>query len=179
MTKIGQKHLGATVLLVAFIALISGIARAEDGSLVSFELEDHARIKYSNETWRGKAVILFLSNREGTKFNKDHVWTNPIVAEPFDTDVLVASIADVRGVPRLARGFVRGMFEPSQEDPVGLTLLDWEGFLFESYGLNDDAYHLLAFDNSHRLVYKASLKDFEPDELAKIIADLHEAFISN
>src|SRR5690606_44506 len=113
---IGQKHLGATVLLVAFIALISAMARADDGILASFELEDHARTKYSNETWRGKAVILFLSNREGTKFNKDHIWTTPIVAEPFDADVLAASIADVRGVPRLTRGFVRGMFEPSQED---------------------------------------------------------------
>lgn len=158
-----------------FCLLIGATVIADEEALVQFELEDHAGTKYSNTELAGRTIIVFSSSREGTKFNQSYVWTAPIVSATSESGVVFVSVADLRGVPRLARGFVRQMFEPPQDDPVGLTLLDWAGLISESYNLSEDAYHLLAFDKAHSLAYQISLKEFDPDQLTEVLMKLQDA----
>jgi len=79
-----------------------------------------------------------------------------------------ASIADLRAAPRLARGFLRSSFQPKPQDPVGLTLLDWNGDFFKTYNLQPGVLHMLVFDREHTLVYQVALRDFDSAQLAAV-----------
>jgi hypothetical protein len=139
---------------------------------LEFLLENHDRARYSATTWGDRPLVLFLADRKGSEYDKRYVWSSGIAgdlrARAATANVAFVSIADLRGTPRLARGFVRGMFEPTAGDPVGLTLLDWQGVLFTEYRLAPGAFHVLAFDPGGRLAYQATLRDFDPAQLAQV-----------
>lgn len=147
-------------------------------SLIPFAMEDHQGDVFGNATWTDSRVVMFLASRAGTRFNRDHVWTKPLVEfiDNFGTEgeTIVVSVADLRAVPRIARGLVRRMFAPAEDDPVGLTLLDWDGAFSEAYGLESAGYHLLVFDRKHRLRYKNVLLEFDPEQLRTIFTKLEE-----
>jgi hypothetical protein len=152
--------------------------RAAEVSLIPFELEDYQKNIYSNAIWGESNILMFLSNREGTKYNDGYVWTTPVTEFIRESGLaektVVVSVADVRGVPRLAQGFVRKLFEPDESDPVGLTLLDWEGEFFAAYDLDADGYHLLVFDREHRLVFQDVVLEFDRGQLHTILVSLGE-----
>lgn len=58
------------------------------------------------------------------------------------------------------------------ENPVPLVLLDWEGEFHQRYALQPAAYHLLVFDRTHTLVFSEALHEFDPEQLAGILARL-------
>jgi hypothetical protein len=163
------------LVVLASLMVLSAAAKAADAPLVRFELEDYQGAVFTRERWVGSRLVMFLAGREGTKFNKDYVWTLPVVGHMRGLNTAFVSVADVRGVPRFVRAFARGMFEPESSDPVGLTLLDWDGSLFEVYDLHEDAFHLLVFSSQHRLVYKDVLKEFDEGKLSEVLALIDEA----
>jgi hypothetical protein len=175
--KCKYRFLLHTTLIVA-ICFASVALRAASPQLISFTLEDHSKAKYSPGKWIGKGLVLFLADRKGSEYDEDYVWTSPITtfvkADSTRGEVVVASIADMRGTPKLARGIVRGMFEPKDRDPVGLTLLDWDGSFFKAYGLEPTAFHVLVFNHEHRLVHKVSLHEFDANQLHSIESVLKE-----
>lgn len=170
-----QATLAFAALSLTFPSLQS--AQATPTTLVDFALEDHARALHSPREWSGRRLVLFLADRRGSEFNKGYAWTSPLVGHvktQASGDTALASVADLRGTARLGRGFVRSLFAPASGDPVGLTLLDWKGDLFRAYGLEPSAFHMLVFDEGHRLVYRAALRVFDASRLADVRAALNE-----
>ena len=164
------------VLLLVLICMTVRVQAAQP-ELVDFSLEDHDRTLYTRATWSGRPLVLFLADKKGSAHDKGYVWSAPIIAflrTGTEDRLVFASVADLRGTPRLARGVVRGMFESKMGDPVGLTLLDWQGTLFRAYDLEAGAFHLLVFDSGHRLVYRTALSGFDAARLASIEHSLDE-----
>jgi len=162
---------------LALTSLSSQPAQATPTTLVDFALEDHARTLHSPREWSHRRLVLFLADRRGSEFNKGYAWTSPLVGHvktQASGDTALASVADLRGTPRLGRGFVRGLFAPGKGDPVGVTLLDWKGDLFRAYELEPATFHMLVFDEGHRLVYRVALQAFDATKLADVRKALNE-----
>jgi hypothetical protein len=179
MEQKSRTRIACRCAFLVVAALAGALAGAAPASLV-FSLEDHGKAGYTDGNWSNRPLVLFLADRKGSEHDKGYIWSSRIVSHARvrarDMDAGFVSVADLRGTPRLARGFVRNMFEPKARDPVGLTLLDWDGGLFRAYGLEAGAFHVLAFDGNHQLVYKVALREFEPARLAVVLDALSQSW---
>jgi hypothetical protein len=148
--------------------------------LLTFDLEDYSKARYLATMWSGRPLILFLADKKGSDYDKNYVWTLRLTSlvrgHPPASNAAFASIADLRAAPRLARGFLRGSFQPKAQDPVGLTLLDWNGDFFKTYNLEPGVLHMLVFDREHTLVYQVALRDFDAAQLATVQNALKSAW---
>jgi hypothetical protein len=78
-----------------------------------------SRIDWS--TFAGRSAVLLCVDRQGLEFVPE--WTTRLRAEVGATATVVV-LADVRGVPRLVRGVVRGAMP---KDTALRVFLDWDG----------------------------------------------------
>lgn len=167
----------AAALLLS-LTLAAPPIQATQTSLIDFTLEDHAKRVHLPGEWQNRRVVLFLADRKGSEFNSGYAWTAQLVAHiqnnaPAGTAIV--SIADLRGTPALARRFLRGMFKPDARDPVGMTLLDWQGQLSRAYALSPETFHMLVFDAEHALVYRIGLRTYDAAQLDTIKVALTSA----
>jgi hypothetical protein len=165
-------------LLIAagWLFALLGAAAAET-RLVPFSLEGSDGNTYNERSWNDRALVLFLATRASAEHNEQRVWSAPI-AGLFDTSadavalVRVANVSEMRNVPRLFRGMVRSALEPTDGEPVPLSLIDWEGTLARSYEVPDDAYNVLVFDRDGQLVFNVALREFDPARLDALLLEL-------
>lgn len=167
-------------LLVLTLCFCASSLRAGQPRLLAFDLEDYSKARYSDAMWAGRPVVLFLADKQGSENDKNYAWTLPLTAlvrgHLSGGDVMFASIADLRAAPRLARGLLRGSFQPKAQDPVGLTLLDWNGEFFKTYNLEPGVLHMLVFDDGHSLIYQVGLRSFDSAQLAAVQRSLTSAW---
>lgn len=116
--------------LVPLLLGIASIGMIKIGGRVpSFTIEDQHERKWSRSDFTSKPVLYVLCDRDAY----DHVdnWTKTLVPK-YRKSIHFVPVADVRGVPGIMKGYVRGRFRDEFSYPI---LLDWEGDLTEKLGL--------------------------------------------
>ena len=129
MSITGRKY-GHMTLLIPLLAGGLAIAAVKVGGRVpNFTLEDQNERTWSRSDFTSRPVLYVLCDRDAY----DHVenWTKKLVPK-YRTSIHFVPVADVRGVPGIMKGYVRGRFREEFKYPV---LLDWEGDLTEKVGL--------------------------------------------
>ena len=104
-----------------------------------------------------------------------------------DTDAVVVAVADMRGVPRLMRGVVRGAMRHAHDEAARqvpdmppdagdrFTLLfDWDGAAFDALALRGrtDRFHVLVLDREGRERGHLVQGEAPADELVETIVRL-------
>jgi hypothetical protein len=77
------------------------------------------------------------------------------------TPIIIRYIADLRGVPGVMHGYVRGKFKPAK-NPV---LLDWDGVMARIFGLTPRVANVFVIEPHGTLAYVTAGKA-EPDQVA-------------
>jgi hypothetical protein len=126
---------------------------AQQATLIRFEMRDQFDSVYSDAEYRGRSLLLSLSDQKGSQFCP--VWDralNARLGEGWRSRTSEVLAAEVTGVPRLLHGMVKGMF-PQQRDKA--VVLDWDGRFAKAYGFHKDECALLVFDPAGRLLHRA------------------------
>jgi hypothetical protein len=162
------------LLVVAGWMLTQLRADAAETGLIPFALDAHDGAAYTQDTWQGRPLVLFISSREGAAHNEDRVWSRPLADffSQYADDVMLAGVAHAPGLPRFIRGMARGMAAPTDDDPVRIRLMDWDGVFMQRYELPSEAYNVLVFGRSGQLVYRKSLRTFGKAELDSVLREL-------
>lgn len=168
----------ATVL--AMWALCPIMSGAAEDTLISFSLEGQDGKTYTEQSWAGQALVLFLSTRESAVYNEGRVWSSPVVTffreSPVADTTALVRIANISAVPRLFRGAAKSMvldsLKPADDDPVRLSLLDWNAEFAKHYGAPDDSYNILVFDTKGQLVFRTALQKFDQQKLDVLLLEL-------
>jgi hypothetical protein len=150
-----------TCLTVSLFCLPSN---AQDSSLISFSLEDQFDQKYTDDDFAGQVIILVGSDKEGSRYNDR--WSiaihDSLQARGLRDSVTFLAIANVKGVPRLFRGMVKGRFPREHGQSI---LLDWKGLFAESYKLHSDVSNILLFDKQGRMVHRMEGQELDQKKL--------------
>jgi hypothetical protein len=104
-------------------------------SAVGFRLSDQFGRVHEAAAYRGRPMILVGAGRAGRAAGT--AWVETLRGLQPDsaaaTAIPVVAVADLRGVPRLLRRFVRGRFPDDRREAV---LLDWDGTLARRLGFD-------------------------------------------
>lgn len=153
---------------LALLLFTSMPARAQDSTLIAFDMQDQFKQKHSDDAFRGHVVILIGSDRGGSDFNPR--WGKAIAdslkGHPRYDDVRFLSVADVRGVPFFMKGFVRGKM-PKQKDRWVLT--DWDGEFAKAYNWQSDHSNIIIFDRQGKLRYQTAVRELDSEQLGEIV----------
>ena len=124
----------------------------ETDTVVTFRLGDQFGRQHDATTYRGQAWLLVGAANGGRVAAA--AWVETLRAVQDDTTgervprtVPVVAVADLRGVPRLLRRFVRARFP---RDPERAVLLDWDGSLARRFGFDGAQSTILLVDPSGR-----------------------------
>jgi len=156
---------------------------------VNFELEDTDGRRRRLSEFRGRTVVLFVVGGESREAAAQ---AGALLAPGLrDTDAVVVAVADMRGVPRLMRGVVRGAVRagmrrahdeaarqvpdmpPDAWDRFTL-LLDWDGAALDALALRGrtDRFHVLVLDREGRERGHLVQGEAPADELVETIVRL-------
>jgi hypothetical protein len=126
---------------------------ADTDSVVAFRLGDQFGGQHDAAAYRGQAWLLVGAASGGR--DAATAWVETLRALQRDPTgeltprvVPVVAVADLRGVPRLLRRFVRGRFP---RDPERAVLLDWEGSLARRFALDGSRCTIMLVGPSGRL----------------------------
>ena len=133
-----------SVLLLA--AFASAGQPAVNSKASDISLTDQRGNEVTLHSFAGKPVVLLASDREGSKQNK--AWIKALTGYPGSHFVLLGA-ADLRKVPFLLRWYYKRDFA---RDPATI-LLDWNGDLFETYGLVPDVANIILIDREGYVRY--------------------------
>lgn len=152
------------VLCVVASALVAAApSSADERRLIEFEMEDQFRTVHQRSDVTGDVVVLIGSDRGGSDYNA--AWRDALQealrSDPRHDRVSFVSHADLRVVPRPARGLARRVLVNHTERPV---LTDWNGTLAEAYDYAPGVSNLLVFAPDGALVHQAAGR--EPDDEA-------------
>ncbi len=117
-------------------------------------LRDQYDSTFALGTTRGTVVVLVCGDRRGNRYMAAY---SRAVRERFP-GVRVVSVANLRGVPSLMRGMVRGRFRGEEADGSrkGSVLLDWTGAVARHLGWRSDLTNVYVIDASGVLRFRAA-----------------------
>jgi len=126
-----------------------------------FMLADQYDQRFRLREARGQIVLMVCGDRKGSRF-MGH-WIRP-VNERLESDsasspsIRVVRIANLKGVPGILHGMVRGRFTGLNTDGLRkpAILLDWKGVVAQAYGFTADATNVYLVDGEGLLRHVAS-----------------------
>lgn len=130
------------------------IRHATPDSAVEFRLKDQFGQVHDAADYRGRPVYLVGAGRGGRA--SATAWAaalGPLVRGADGNAGAVVPVADLQGVPRLLRGFVRGRFPSARGSAV---LLDWDGAVSRRLGFDPAQSTVLVLAPSGRPVLRAN-----------------------
>jgi hypothetical protein len=130
-----------------------------------FELTDQNGRTHTFRFPRQKVSILLFGDREGSEQLEG--WIRPL-AERYDESIDIKGVAELSGVPALARGMVRRIMRREIKYSV---MLDWKGDISKTYGNQKGAATLVVVSRDGRIVYRTSgaAQESELERLYKVI----------
>lgn len=158
-------------LWIGAILLLSGLmpdsAEPTDTRLIQFQIEDQFKQDHTDTEFRGRALILLISDRQGSQFTDEWMSAlrDALVSVPEPDGPRIVEVADVRGVPFFVKGAVRGKFPKDERQWV---LLDWKGEFAKAYELEAYKLNILVFDPTGWLQYQVAVTALDADTLANI-----------
>ena len=158
-----------------FVLVLTGAIFAQDSSLFEFEMEDQFKKKYTHDQFEGKVLIVVGSDREGSRYNE--AWSRAIYDSlksfQLEDSVLFLAVANLKGVPRLLRGYVRGKFPKNRHRPI---LLDWGGEFARVYQHKSGCTNILLFNREGRMIHQMFGKETEPQEIEQLLSKIRRIF---
>ena len=155
------------------LAPASGAPISIGATVPDFTLRDQLDRTFRLTGHGDSLIVLICGDREGsrwlTAWGRAARAADSVVAaadsarvgRPSRTPLIVRYIADLRGVPGLMHGYVRGKFKPAK-NPV---LLDWDGVMARIFGLSPRVANLFVIESRGTLAYVNS-GEAEPDRLS-------------
>jgi len=167
-------HLCRTLYaLILFFQAISLLA--QDSTLFRFQMEDQFGEDHRYENYIGKVLIVVGSDRGGSHYNE--IWSFAIHDSLEDyqlqDSVTFIAVANVKGVPRLLRGFVRGKFPRQKHHRI---LMDWEGEFARKYQYEPGATNILVIDREGRVIHQLHGTLLKPEAISPIIKKIVTLF---
>ncbi|HYF03568.1 MAG TPA: hypothetical protein VEC36_09360 [Patescibacteria group bacterium] len=156
-------------LITAALFLMAFSVQAITNHAPDFKLEDQFSKEHSSKKFEGKSVIYTITDRTGAEYMENWI----IALKPFKSRVDLVAVANVKGVPGLLKGFVRGKFRDVYSYPI---LMDWDAKLWEHFGCREGVPTVVHVDGSNVVRFKISGKGTEAevkklrDELNKLVA---------
>lgn len=111
-----------------------------------FSLKDQYNNEISFQFPREKVTILAIGDKDGAKQLEE--WLRPL-AEKYADKVDFQGIAELSGVPGIAKGIVRNIIKKKTTHPI---MLDWKGDVSRSYGFQKDNANLFLIDKQGNIV---------------------------
>lgn len=161
------------VVWVAGLAFF-GVTLSGVGQRVAFDLPDQFDRVHNAAELRGKAAVIFGTDRKGSKFGG--AWAEALresLPHRVSSEAVAwVDIANLRGVPFFMKGSVKKKFPSERKNWV---LLDWKGTFAKAYGLEKDVCNILLLDRDGRLLLQTGQTDVDPEvvsELSRAIEQL-------
>mgnify|MGYP006281184163 CR=1 FL=1 len=159
---------------LAVLLLMNGSLWAQDSTLIQFELKDQFGRDYDETSFENKIIILLGADRKGSQYTD--LW-GPTLADSLRQRGIIDSVefvalADLRAVPGLMRGIVKGYFPDAKDKWV---LMDWRGVFPQAYDFVDDSCNLLIFDPQQRLMFQQAVTDYDPRVAKQVLRAVQRA----
>jgi hypothetical protein len=154
--------------LALSIALLLAVLSPRAGETIrvaKIELEDQHEKLHAISFPATAPVFLAVADRAASESMK--VWTSRCKQE-FGTNVVYIGVADVRKVPGLLRGFIRGKFQKAYPHPV---LMDWSGKVAERLRAQEAVPNVFILSKTGE-VLAAERGDFTAEKMSRLKAAL-------
>ena len=164
------------LLVIGFGLCSYGISYSTEKKLIAdgmkapeFSLMDQDDQKFKLDQFDGKILLIIASDRDGAKYNA--LWLNP-VREKYGGEMSILGMANLKGLPSAIKGIVKGIFRARYKTSV---LLDWEGEVFDAYGMLPKVSNIILVDRSGKIYYTETGKEVERKKLNKLIEAIERA----
>ncbi len=140
------------LIVLIFNLTVSGVVATDTPSVIKSEkaqpflLKDQYNNEVSFEIPREKVTILAIADKNGAKQLEE--WLRPL-AEKYADKIDFHGIAELSGVPGIAKGIVRNLIKKKTTHPI---MLDWKGDVSRSYGFEKDNANLFLIDKQGNIV---------------------------
>ncbi len=160
--------------LMIFCGIFTCNGFAQDSTLIEFELKDQFDRSYSQNSFEDNIIILLGADRQGSQYTNS--WGTILADSLRKYDVLdeveFVALADLRAVPRLMRGMIKGYFPDDKNDWV---LMDWEGRFPIAYDFESDHCNILIFNKNKKLIFQTSVTEYDENVADKAISAVLQA----
>jgi len=157
---------------VSIIAILT-FGNAQTKEFIPFIIEDQYKREYTEDAWQDSILILFGSDSKGSKYSS--IWSKTIYdslqSVSPDYPVKRVGLADLRGVPFLLKGFIRGQFNDNSKK---IILMDWDGEFAKTYSFVENESNILIFGINRHLAYQTSVKEIENIKLREMLSILEK-----
>jgi hypothetical protein len=163
-------------LVVALAVPVCCAAEVKVGSPApDFTLKDQYEKDFRLSQLKGRNVLLVVGDRKGSQYGGPY-WDGVKKNVGSDIQIDAVSVADLRAVPRLLRGWVKGKFLGNESDgkPKNSVVLDWDGVIENQYGFAKEKTNIYLIDRNGILQYRAAGTGTAPevDELIRQVRGL-------
>ena len=148
---------------------------SQNQSLIEFELKDQFDQEYTRQDFLGQTCILVGSDREGSQYNARWSITihDSLKVYGLQDSVKFLALANLDGVPRFLRGFVKGKFPKKKNQSI---LLDWKGTFAETYLFVPDKSNIILFDKEGNQLYRMEVQELDFSKLKVFLANFKRLF---
>ncbi len=167
--------------LIAIFVLVAVIGVAAQTTAIGSKVPDLAlKDQYDHEAklsdYKGQLILLVCGDRTGNQYMNN--WTKE-VRKQFpgpNRIVTILPIANLKSVPGLLQGWVKGKFLKQTPDgkPNGPVLLDWKGDVARVFGFHDSVANVYLVDAAGVFRFSAFGKGAseEVQPLLRVIGDI-------
>lgn len=156
------------VYLLMSVLSVGAAAQAADSALIDFELTDQFEQIHRDDDWRGDALLLIGSDRNGSQFSA--AWERAVRENATGLadmgSLRIVHVADVSGVPFFLKSVVRRKFPGDAGNPI---ILDWKGVFAAAYGFEKDKANMLVFDRHAGLRHQVAAAEIDSKKLGELI----------
>lgn len=168
---VGMTDQSSMVFRFAAVVLFAVSLSATEIPRLNLVLQDQFREEHTFAGFEKKATLLISADRHGTRYLQEwveRIWYQ-LEEEAKLEKVHVVPVADLKGVPNIARGIARSMMPSERDRPV---LLDWEGNVAESWPTEKRATNLILFDPSGEWRKTVAVRDFDEKLFQSFMSEL-------
>ena len=115
-----------------------------------FTLKDQHKAEHKQTFPRENISIIALADRKGSDQLED--WITPFYKR-YAENVDICGVANLKGVPKLLRPMIRGLFRKGVEYPV---MMDWTGAVCESLNYTAGVADIFVVDTAGAVVHRIS-----------------------
>jgi hypothetical protein len=145
-------------ILPVYLLLISVSKATEptDSSAINilqvqaFTLKDQHKAEHQQKFPRESVSIFALADRKGSDQLED--WITPLYKR-YEENVDIFGVANMKGLPKVLRPMLRGIFKKSIEYPV---MMDWTGSVCESLNYQSGVTDIFVVDSNGTVIHRIS-----------------------
>ena len=115
-----------------------------------FTLKDQYKTEHQQKFPRESVGIFALADRKGSDQLED--WITPLY-ERYEEHVDIFGVANMKGLPKVLRPMLRGVFKKSIEYPV---MMDWTGSVCEALNYQSGVTDIFVVDRNGAVIHRIS-----------------------